>query len=1226
MKKRIGGFLLCFIIIVSTFAPFPFTMAKTEAEIEAEEASRGRELVELTPRVTDEATRYTVLVLDSSSSMSGEPLRKVKETAKIFVEQITNASGDNHVALVEFNHTAIVLSEFVGEEEVKTLNPIIDKIVAMKSTNAADAFIKATDLLDKVRDTTKTNVTYNVIFLSDGYPNDASSGESAALEAMLKGYHLYTLGYAKIADNTREFLQNCQNYGYYAVDDPNDLEFTFGEIADQIKAPKGSFKYASPIEIRDLWDTYYYSNDYFSKPSYTYNEHLATMSLCLGLAAFGSNDEAEYSKKSVNAQNLLRELGFSGIAVDRWFTEKPGTDSIGVIAGSKDVKYNGSMYTLIALAIRGGGYEKEWASNVTLGKSENHKGFLNARDNVVQFLEQYVTHFGITGSVKLWVTGYSRAGAVANLVGASLDNQVYIGDVQTSANDTYVYTFETPQGAVNKDVKNDNYKNIFNIINQNDLVTKVPMKEWNFDRYGTDVYLPSITGYSDYLNKESEMLLYYSEMNRDYRMDEFEWIRTKPLVLNKITVLKTETVASTRNAFIQSDFSDEVLTEFANKVFLSRGTYVMEYEKDLRLAMMVLNASVMPNNVKDIFIKKLFENITNLINRFLVAGAAEVTSDIVSYYVESWGHAEIVPPSDEDIEAAGKTIADIFLMAIRAELFEEMINLVRNIDIIKEAHYPEICLSWLKTQDDYYMQPGTEDEKSKESDRHDGKHRIIHIYCPVDVEAYDSDGKLVLQIIDNVPTDIEGGVMAYVKGDEKVAFLPPDQSYEVKIAATDDGYMTYMATEEDAAASTSLRAVTYSNIELSDGEVFTAYLPEYQSEDYERENEATSYSYTLADSSGQLLTPTHDGDIDEITFDIKSKTSDETLGTAIGNKSMCLGQLATVAAFAAEGALFEGWYEDGEKIEEAGMVYEFNVQGDRELTARFESIGSPTPSLEATPSVAATPSITTTLSVTATPSITATPSTAATGTPTRTPTTTPSKTPTTAPSSSGDSGTGSAQPSSGTVTTPSPTPLADTPAEALHKLGLFAGTGTGADGKPIFDLDKKLTRLESLALVIRLMGLEKEAQAFTGENTFIDVPEWGDRYAAFGYSTGITAGINSEHTLFASDRQVTFQEFTAFLLRVLGYTEANGDFAYEFAIRKADEIKLFTPYELKRISSDNFLRDNAVLEMVDMLETSPKGSANLQIDVLAEKGVFTKAAAKQFLDNMKRLESSGPLS
>jgi hypothetical protein len=230
----------------------------------------------------------------------------------------------------------------------------------------------------------------------------------------------------------------------------------------------------------------------------------------------------------------------------------------------------------------------------------------------------------------------------------------------------------------------------------------------------------------------------------------------------------------------------------------------------------------------------------------------------------------------------------------------------------------------------------------------------------------------------------------------------------------------------------------------------------------------------------------------------------------------------------------------------------------------------------------------------------------------------PSSAPTTPslvlPSSTGGYRTSPALPPSEPAPTPDEKIIA---AGALYKLGLFVGTGTDASGKPTYELDKKLTRLEALALVIRLMGLENESKAYTGTNTFTDVPSWGDRYAAYGYNAGITAGINSEHTLFAPDRQVTFQEFTAFLLRALGYTEASGDFKYEKSIQKASDVGLFSPYELSRISTDNFLRGNAVLEMADALETKSKGGDALLLYKLADKNVFSKADADWFAANIK---------
>ncbi|MDR1640617.1 MAG: hypothetical protein LBC41_18175 [Clostridiales bacterium] len=189
------------------------------------------------------------------------------------------------------------------------------------------------------------------------------------------------------------------------------------------------------------------------------------------------------------------------------------------------------------------------------------------------------------------------------------------------------------------------------------------------------------------------------------------------------------------------------------------------------------------------------------------------------------------------------------------------------------------------------------------------------------------------------------------------------------------------------------------------------------------------------------------------------------------------------------------------------------------------------------------------------------------------------------------------------------------PAEALNRLGLLVGTGTGADGKPDYGLDKSLTRLEALALVIRMMGLEKESQAYKGANPFVDVPAWGVNYAAYGYDIKITAGVDPSKGLFAPDRPVTFQEFTAFMLRVLGYHEANGDFAFADAQAKAEDIRMFSAHSLDEVNNGTFLRGNAVMELVDALLTSPKGSSDQQIVVLSGKGVFSKADATWFLDN-----------
>ena len=268
---------------------------------------------------------------------------------------------------------------------------------------------------------------------------------------------------------------------------------------------------------------------------------------------------------------------------------------------------------------------------------------------------------------------------------------------------------------------------------------------------------------------------------------------------------------------------------------------------------------------------------------------------------------------------------------------------------------------------------------------------------------------------------------------------------------------------------------------------------------------------------------------------------------------------------------------------------------------------------------------------------TPTPTDSPTATPTDSPTATPTDSPTATPGIilpiySGGYRTSPALPP--TLTTPVPTPtlppaLSPVPpyvpsvdkktamAGALHKLGLFVDMGTDEKGAPIYELDKKLTRIEALALVLRLMGLETEADAYTGACAFTDVPDWGVKYAAYAYNAGITAGVNDTHTLFAPDRQATFHEFTAFLLRVLGYTEANGDFQYDQAIQKASSVGLFSPYDITAMNTADFLRGDAVLVMSDALVTNRKDVDRTLLYMLIDKGVISKADAEWFLSVVK---------
>ena len=186
-------------------------------------------------------------------------------------------------------------------------------------------------------------------------------------------------------------------------------------------------------------------------------------------------------------------------------------------------------------------------------------------------------------------------------------------------------------------------------------------------------------------------------------------------------------------------------------------------------------------------------------------------------------------------------------------------------------------------------------------------------------------------------------------------------------------------------------------------------------------------------------------------------------------------------------------------------------------------------------------------------------------------------------------------------------------ADELYKRGLFQGYRIGSDGNPVFGLEDPLTRIQALILTIRLLGLEEEALAFEGVNPFGDVPKYAEPYTAFAYANGITNGVRPNR--FEPDRPITAQEFTAFLLRVLGYSDKAGmDFEYRDTLKKAVEVSLYNVETLGGLSEGVFLRDYAVTAMVHALLTNVKDDEDVMlIDTLVDSGAITREQADAFI-------------
>ena len=175
-----------------------------------------------------------------------------------------------------------------------------------------------------------------------------------------------------------------------------------------------------------------------------YNEHLATTSWTLAFAGtylrkFDVPDSQgnTYYNKHAGARQFLADIGCpdQSIYVNDSMVSKPGTDTVGCTIGSKELAKADGTKTgkiLIPVTVRGGGYESEWASNCTLGagtpdegRNGEAKGFSTAADQVVDAIDQYINKYELEdeihdGKVVFWVSGFSRAGATANITSKKL--------------------------------------------------------------------------------------------------------------------------------------------------------------------------------------------------------------------------------------------------------------------------------------------------------------------------------------------------------------------------------------------------------------------------------------------------------------------------------------------------------------------------------------------------------------------------------------------------------------------------------------------------------------------------------------------------------------------------------------------------------------------------------------------------------------------------------------
>ncbi len=468
--------------------------------------------------------------------------------------------------------------------------------------------------------------------------------------------------------------------------------------------------YAHKAKYMSSWDnsrdgelTYYFLESYFNTNSTTYNSHLATASMALAMAGNSNSDQ--------NIKNALTDLGCTNYVSQDYGTSS--AESIGV-AVAKKVLTNGK--TLLPVIIRGAGYENEWDQNFIAGTSGNAEGYEAPANKVEAFVKKQL---GDDQNAIIWIMGYSRGGAVANLAAAKLSKEYDKSKV-------YAYCFDAPMAASPAD---SSYGNIHIVKNTYDGITLVLPEYMGFGSHGT---INKQLGPDNEQAMLAKLKEFSNESNKFASPSKLKWgkfalnldLNSSTLMSDAIAMyMKGKPFYETKegSTTTPSELWNELLKRL-KKAIPSRSAYADTGVQDGAVAAVRLVrglTDVQKNSLKN-SIKDTNTLMALLGNKDLIGALASVQSgkdpalsdnqyeNIAStIYGALFNKGTFNATQKEDANTALKVLVKPLFTVLADDYVSNKqilgtLMLSGNLDILAQCHYPEVNMAWLMTEDTYY--------------------------------------------------------------------------------------------------------------------------------------------------------------------------------------------------------------------------------------------------------------------------------------------------------------------------------------------------------------------------------------------------------------------------------------------------------------------------------------------------------------------------------------------
>lgn len=427
---------------------------------------------------------------------------------------------------------------------------------------------------------------------------------------------------------------------------------------------------------RVVYAPFTYSDKYFDGFP---NEKL---NLSLARAGLGVSLIPSYPQE--NAQALVK-YGYSDIESGLTSTEKDNYDRTLYFFAHKKINDR----NMVLVSIRGSDYKEEWISNFNIGATGDVNGFAIPANGVIDNLKEYMNKYNLEDNPKIWVTGYSRGGGIANILGKYIYNDPYFM-MEEGDNDLYVNTYEAPKSSLQD---NKNYPFIINIVNKDDVIPKNYL--FNFVRLGKTHVI------DDYMDKQ-KVEEYAAKMDYDTPIPTFTPKKLNPLGPDYI-------VNDYDSSLTKEELMDMVLkliyvdtSSLPNKekyIDLStREKYVENYQYTLsRIIYRVFNTSKESISLlKDYFISNALSLLTT-VNKLVLDDATP--DDYKSFFSEVLTAGQIDMP-DEELTKICEQLCPVIkaMVAIGGGItsfINWLVNVIGNIDFFTAMHRFVVCYSYL---------------------------------------------------------------------------------------------------------------------------------------------------------------------------------------------------------------------------------------------------------------------------------------------------------------------------------------------------------------------------------------------------------------------------------------------------------------------------------------------------------------------------------------------------